>query len=104
MQLQIENNKDDHRGDYIIAMKYVELFNKFNTTFDNQDEREKSIRHIFKHTISNLPYVLRRNEFKLIIIKKILEFYFSENHREKLIGKKYLYLLQILHPKHIYPK
>ena len=40
MQLQIEYNKDDHRGDYIIAMKYVELFNKFNATFDNQDERE----------------------------------------------------------------
>jgi hypothetical protein len=94
----------DIAGDYNIAIKYVELFNKFNSTFDNQDEREKSIRHIFEHTISNLQYVLRKNEFKLIIIKKILEFYFSENNREKLIGQKYLYLLQILHPKHIYPK
>ena len=88
---------------YNIAIKYIELFDRFNAAADNI-EREKYIRHIFKHTISNIQYVLRLNKFKIIIIKKILEFYFSENHREKLLGKKYLYLLQILHPKHIYPK
>jgi hypothetical protein len=101
MQLQFKYYKP---GDSNIITKYVELFTKFNNTVDNPGERNKCIRHIFTHTLFNLQYVLRRNEFKLIIIKKILEFYFSENLLEKKIGKKYLFLLQILHPKHICPK
>ena len=95
---------DNIMSDYIIMSKYLELFKLLNTTAYNSDDRDKSIRNIFDYTITNLNFVLHKNEFKLIIIKKILEFYFSTNSFEQKTASEYLYLLKILHPKHIYPK